>query len=188
MAARRLAAGIALMNAVSLEVEVDGVLLRLALEREGEGWVADMDGRPIAVDVCETTPGVLSLLIGDPQAEGAGGRSYRCVRVLFADEETIAVDRWQHRVVVTDPRSLRARRKRPGAGDGTLQIKASMPGRVARVLVAPGEAVVAHQALVVIEAMKMQNELKAARDGRIVEVRVAAGDKVASGQVLAVLE
>jgi biotin carboxyl carrier protein len=41
---------------------------------------------------------------------------------------------------------------------------------------------------VVIEAMKMQNELKAARDGRIVEVRVAAGDKVASGQVLAVLE
>lgn len=179
------------MTPPSLEVEVDGVLRRLALERQGEGWVAHMDGRPIPVDVCEPTPGVLLLLIGDSGDFGIddlGGRSYRCVRVVFADEETIAVGGRQHRVVVTDPRSLRARRKRTGAGNGTLQIKASMPGRVARVLVAPGEAVVAHQGLVVIEAMKMQNELKAARDGRIVEVRVAAGDKVASGQVLAVLE
>jgi biotin carboxyl carrier protein len=177
------------MSALALEVEVDGVLRRLALERQGEGWLVHMDGRAIAVDVCETTPGVLSLLLGDgTPGDHSGGRSYRCVRVLFADEETIAVDRRQHRVVVIDPRSLRARRKRPGAGNGTLQIKASMPGRVARVLVAPGEAVVAHQAIVVIEAMKMQNELKAARDGRIVEVRVTAGDKVASGQVLAVLE
>jgi biotin carboxyl carrier protein len=106
----------------------------------------------------------------------------------MADEETIAVGTRRHRVAVSDPRSLRAQRKRPGAGNGALQIKASMPGRVARVLVAPGEAVVAHQGIVVIEAMKMQNELKAVRDGRIVEVRVVAGDKVASGQVLAVLE
>ena len=48
--------------------------------------------------------------------------------------------------------------------------------------------VAAHQGIVVIEAMKMQNELKAARDGRVAEVRVTAGDKVTSGQVLAVLE
>jgi biotin carboxyl carrier protein len=173
------------------------MLRRLALERQGERWVAHVDGRAIPVDVCEPTPGVLSLLLGDSgfgdsgsdSAEDRwGGRSYRCVRVVFADEETIAVDTRQHRVVVSDPRSLRAQRKRPGAGNGALQIKASMPGRVARVLVAPGEAVVAHQGIVVIEAMKMQNELKAARDGRIAEVRVDAGDKVASGQVLAVLE
>jgi biotin carboxyl carrier protein len=179
---------------LSLEVEVDGVLRRLALERRGEGWVAHMDGRSISVDVCEPAPGVLSLLIGGcgeagtSGEDGQGGRSYRCVRVLSADEETIAAGRRRHRVVVNDPRSLRAQRKRPGGGNGALQIKASMPGRVARVLVAPGEAVVAHQGIVVIEAMKMQNELKAARDGRIAEVRVTAGDKVASGQVLAVLE
>jgi biotin carboxyl carrier protein len=176
------------MTPLSLEVEVDGILRRLALERQGEGWVAHIDGRSIAVDVCEPTPGVLSLLIGASGEDGAGGRSYRCVRALAADEETIAVGSRQHRIVVNDPRSLRAQRKRPGAGNGTLQVKASMPGRVARVLVAPGEAVVAHQGIVVIEAMKMQNELKAARDGRIAEVRVTAGDKVASGQVLAILE
>jgi biotin carboxyl carrier protein len=176
------------MSPLNLEVEVDGVLRRLTLERGAESWTAHMDGQAIAVDVCEPTPGILSLLIGDPEADGAARRSYRCVRVAFADDETIAVGRHLHRVVVNDPRSLRAQLKRPGAGNGTLQIKASMPGRVARVLVAPGEAVSAHQGIVVVEAMKMQNELQAARDGRIVEVRVVAGDKVASGQVLAVLE
>jgi biotin carboxyl carrier protein len=177
------------MSAVALEVEVDGVLHRLALERQGEGWVAHLDGRTMVVDVCEPSPGVLSVLVGHgTPGDGAGGRSYRCVRTVFADEETIAVSGRRHRVAVSDPRSLRARRRGPGAGNGTVQIKASMPGRVARVLVAPGEAVAAQQGIVVVEAMKMQNELKAARDGRIVEVRVAAGDKVASGQVLAVLE
>ena len=184
------------MSALTLEVEVDGVLRRLVVERGDEGCVVHMDGRAIPVDLCEPLPGVLSLLlrnIGDDSPGGsadrfAGGRSYRCVRTVFADEETIAVGGGQHRVAVSDPRSLRSQRRRPGAGNGTLQIKASMPGRVARVLVAPGDAVVAHQGVVVIEAMKMQNELKAARDGRVAEVRVAAGDKVASGQVLAVLE
>ena len=184
------------MTPLSLEVEVDGTMRRLALERRGEGWVAHMDGRSVPVDVCEPTPGVLSLLIGaseEPghsEEDGAGGRcrSYRCVRVILADEECIAVGSRQHRIAVSDPRSMRGRRKRAGAGNGMLQVKASMPGRVARVLVAPGETVMAQQGIMVIEAMKMQNELKAARDGRIAEVRVAAGDKVASGQVLAVLE
>jgi biotin carboxyl carrier protein len=184
------------MSALTLEVEVDGVLRRLALERQGTGWMAHIDGRTVGVDVSEPTPGVLSLLISHSEGDSedgaagdrSGGQSYRCVRVVSGDEEAIAVSGRQHRVAVSDPRSLRGRRKRTGAANGTVQIKASMPGRVARVLVAAGEAVVAHQGIVVIEAMKMQNELKAARDGRIVEVRVAAGDKVASGQVLAVLE
>jgi biotin carboxyl carrier protein len=163
-----------------LEVEVDGVVRRLALERDGEGYVVYIDERSIPVDIYQLAPGLVSLLME--------GHSYRCVRTVFADEETIAVGARQHRVAVRDPRSLRGQRGRAGAGNGTLQIKASMPGRVARVLVTPGEAVVAHQGIVVIEAMKMQNELKAARDGRVAEVRVAAGDKVTSGQVLAVLE
>ncbi len=137
------------MSALTLEVEVDGVLRRLALERQGAGWVAHIDGRLIPVDVCEPTPGVLSLLIGDSESDGSGGRSYRCVRVASGDEETIAVSGRQHRVAVSDPRSLRGRRKRSGAANGTVQIKASMPGRVARVLVAPGEAVAAHQGIVV---------------------------------------
>lgn len=167
-----------------LEVEVDEGMRRLELERDGAGYVVRTEGRAIAADLCELTPGVLSLLIE--------GRSYRCVLVpslvSSVDQRMIAIRGREYRVGVTDPRSLRERRKRSGVGNGKLLIKASIPGRVARVLVAAGDEVNAHQAILVIEAMKMQNELKAARDGRVAEVRVAAGDTVAAGQVLAVLE
>lgn len=177
------------MSALLLEVEVDGTLRRVALERKDGGYVAHIDGRDLPVDLCEPMPGVLSLLIGDgPGGDSDVQRAYRCIRTVYADEETIALIGHEHRVAVTDPRSLRARRKGPGAGNGAVHIKASMPGRVARVLVAPGESVEAQQGIVVIEAMKMQNELKSPRSARVVEVRVEAGDKVASGEILALLE
>jgi biotin carboxyl carrier protein len=163
-----------------LDVEVDGDVRRLELERGGAGYVVRTEGRAIAAELCELMPGVLSLLID--------GRSHRCVLVPSADQRMIAIRGQEYRVGVTDPRSLRERRKRSGVGNGKLLIKASIPGRVARVLVAAGDEVTAHQAILVIEAMKMQNELKAARDGRVAEVRVAAGETVAAGQVLAVLE
>ena len=172
------------MSALMLEVEVDGKIRRLALERKDEGYLAHLDGRIIPVDLCEPMPGVLSLLITD----GGTQRSYRCIRTIFADEETIALIGSRHRVAVADPRSLRAQRKGLGAGNGAVQIKSSMPGRVARVLVASGDEVAAHQGVVVVEAMKMQNELKAPRAARIVEFRLTAGAKVAAGRVLAVLE
>jgi biotin carboxyl carrier protein len=184
VAERRIPGRTALLAALTLEIEVDNVLRRVVVEREGAQHIIRLDGRAIPVDLCEAMPGVLSLLIGD----GNGGRAYRCVRITVADEETIAVGGERHRVAISDPRSLRGQRKRTGAGNGTVQIKASMPGRIARVLASPGDQVMAHQGVVVIEAMKMQNELKAPRDGRVAEVRVAAGDTVASGQVLAVLE
>jgi biotin carboxyl carrier protein len=172
------------MSALALEVEVDGKICHIAIERKGDSYLAHIDGRSVPVDLCEPMPGVLSLLItkGDKQ------RSYRCTRTLFAEEETIALIGSRHRVAVTDPRSLRAQRKGPGAGNGKVQIKSSMPGRVARVLVTPGEDVAAQQGIVVVEAMKMQNELKSPRPARVTEVRATAGDKVAAGQVLAVLE
>jgi biotin carboxyl carrier protein len=172
------------MSALLLEVEIDGTLRRVALERRDGGYIAQIDGRAIPVDLCEAMPGVLSLLVSD----GESRRAYRCIRTIYADEETIALIGHEHRVAVTDPRSLRARRKGHGAGNGAVHIKASMPGRVARVLVAPGETVDTQQGIVVIEAMKMQNELKSPRPAKVVEVRVTAGDKVASGQILAVLE
>jgi biotin carboxyl carrier protein len=62
-----------------------------------------------------------------------------------------------------------------------------MPGRVARLLVSPGEVVAARQGLVVVEAMKMENELRAPRAGTVAEVRVRQGDAVEAHTVLVVL-
>ena len=63
-----------------------------------------------------------------------------------------------------------------------------MPGKVVRVLVAQGEQVEADQGMVVVEAMKMQNELKAGRSGRVTMLAAEEGATVAAGQVLAVIE
>ena len=83
------------MSALVLEIEVDGVLRRVSLERQGESYVAQLDGRAIPVDICEPMPGVLSLLIGDDDAR----RAYRCIRTVYADEESIALIGHEHRAV-----------------------------------------------------------------------------------------
>ena len=84
------------------------------------------------------------------------------------------------------------RQRRAGSGErggtGVIRLVAPMPGRVVRVLVKPGDEVAAKQPLVVIEAMKMENELSAARAGRVTEVAVSEGASVESGRLLVVVE
>jgi biotin carboxyl carrier protein len=63
-----------------------------------------------------------------------------------------------------------------------------MPGRIVRLLVEVGDAVAAHQAILVVEAMKMQNEIASPKEGRVIELRVAPGDTVAGGDILAIIE
>ena len=82
---------------------------------------------------------------------------------------------------------VRAADGAPG-GSGPQQVTAPMPGRVVRVLVAPGDQVAPRQGLVVIEAMKMENELRAARAGRVMTVRVVQGQSVEAGALLVSVE
>jgi len=89
--------------------------------------------------------------------------------------------------------SVDARRyRRPGAGPvaahGDLRVTAPMPGRVVRVLVQPGDQVEVRQGLVVVEAMKMENEITSAKAGRVKEVAVAPGQSVESGRLLVIVE
>lgn len=74
------------------------------------------------------------------------------------------------------------------SGGGPAKIKALMPGKVIRVLVAEGDEVMEGQGIVVVEAMKMQNEMKAPRAGKVTSVRAGAGGTVAAGELLAVIE
>ncbi|HKW01151.1 MAG TPA: biotin/lipoyl-containing protein [Vicinamibacterales bacterium] len=73
-------------------------------------------------------------------------------------------------------------------GHGEQRVKAPMPGRVVRVLVKPGDTVAARQGLVVVEAMKMENELTVPRAGRVKEVAVAEGASVEAGRLLVIVE
>ena len=96
-------------------------------------------------------------------------------RVLFVHIETRDPRRWS--------------RKSAGLGrEGVQTVASPMPGKVVRVLIAPGDEVAAGQGLVVVEAMKMQNEMKAVRSGKVRSVAATEGATVAAGEVLATIE
>ena len=138
--------------------------------------LGDDPERSAQVEVPE--PGVYSVLMD--------GRSYEARVEERPGGLVVVIDGYRFEIEVRDPR--RWSRKSGGAGaEGAQSIAAPMPGKVVRVLVAPGDAVEAGQGLVVVEAMKMQNEMKASRAGRVMSVAVKEGATVAAGEVLATI-
>ena len=129
--------------------------------------------------VIEVAPGIWSVIIDE--------RSYEA-RVLSADGPVVVeINGERHPVAVEDPRRRKPAKTAQAAG-GRLSIIAPMPGKIVRILAAEGEKVEAGRGIVVIEAMKMQNELKATRAGRVASLPVREGETVAAGAVLAVVE
>jgi biotin carboxyl carrier protein len=166
---------------MKLEMEIGGQTRQVEVEPAGiDGkWMIRIDGEEVEADAHLVRPGVLSLLIG--------GKSHRIVLDDSLSDPALHLDAQRIAWEAGDPRSLKQRRRHARA-DGPVTLKASMPGRVVRVLAERGDSVAAHQAILVIEAMKMQNEVKSPKEGRVADLRVAPGDTVASGEVLAVIE
>lgn len=163
---------------MKLEIEIAGK--PYAIDWKPGEPVAMINGAAVPVDACLLRPGVLSLIIE--------GRACRVVLDEDPAEPSLHIGGERLAYALNDPRSLKARRAHTAGADGPRSIKASMPGRVVRILAQKGDAVEAHQGVVVIEAMKMQNELKSPKAGKVAELRVVPGDTVAAGDVLAVIE
>jgi biotin carboxyl carrier protein len=144
-----------------------------------------VDGRSIEIDseqldsVMQVESGVYSVLIDGASFEI---RVIETPHGLSAEAAGRKFD-----VQVTDPRDM-ARRSRASIRSGRQKVAAPMPGKVVRVLVNVGDAVDAGQGLVVVEAMKMQNEMKASHPARVVEIRTSAGATVGAGDTLVILE
>jgi biotin carboxyl carrier protein len=148
-------------------------------------WQVVVDGRTVEIDrqqleaVTLVEPGVYSVLLQ--------GRSYE-IRVHESLQGLKAEASGRpFSIEVRDPRDT-SRGSRASIGSGRQNVAAPMPGKVIRVLVDIGDSVDLGQGLVVVEAMKMQNEMKASRPGRIVEIRARDGDTVGAGDTLVVLE
>jgi biotin carboxyl carrier protein len=172
---------------MKFDVEFEGRVCKLELERlkvdgveKDDLWRCTLDGEPILFEAHLLSPGVLSLIVA--------GAAYRIVLEEDALGSAVHIANQRLPYTIEDPRSLKSRRSHGAGADGPKTLKASMPGRVVRVLAQKGDEVAAHQSIVVIEAMKMQNELKSPKAGLVVEMRVNAGDTVASGDVLAIIE
>jgi biotin carboxyl carrier protein len=143
-----------------------------------------VNGRPVEVDaeqlksVAQVEPGVYSVL--------AGGRSFEVRAIATQGGLRVEVDGRRYTAEAYDPRD-RGQKSAAALATGRQNIAAPMPGKVVRVLVREGDTVEVGQGLVVVEAMKMQNEMKALRVGAVVEVCVRDGDTVSAGDTLVVL-
>jgi len=166
-----------------LNAEIDGDKIVLDVRREGERVVAEVGGRRYEIEARSVGAGEY-LIVNE-------GRVYEC-RVAQTRERgalSVSVGAGEYAVTLTDPKHLRGAHA-AGAHDngGRAQINAPMPGKVVRVLVEAGQVVEAGEGVVVVEAMKMQNELKSPKAGTVAEVRVEPGATVNAGDVLVVIE
>jgi biotin carboxyl carrier protein len=164
---------------MKLEVQIDGKAHRVELmqTRELSRWFAD--GRPLDADAKEISPGVYSILLQ--------GESFE-VRVETVGAELRATTKSrEYRLSIHDPRAWKKNRAGAAEAEGRQQVLAPMPGKVVRVLVAAGDEVQAGQGLMVVEAMKMQNEIRAPKSGKVERLSVAEGQTVNAGEVVAVV-
>jgi biotin carboxyl carrier protein len=171
---------------MTFEVELNGRSRSVSIERAGshDRFRVTVDGVATLVDAQRSGEYGVSLLFPDGAHAGA--------RVSLAPGtaagEMLAYLRGRSTSVVVNGRR-RGRAVDGGSGaEGEQRILAPMPGRVMRVLVAPGDEVHLRQPVIVVEAMKMENELRSPKTGRVKEVAVDAGASVEAGRVLMVIE
>jgi biotin carboxyl carrier protein len=162
------------------EVTIAEKVYRVELVRTEQEWKCKLDGRELPLDVVSAQDGMLSLLLQ--------GKSYEVKQETVGAESNVVVGQERFSVSVRDPRSYRSRRRSGASEQGVMKIKAPMPGKVVRILAPAGAQVEIGQSVVVIEAMKMQNELKAPKTGVVKKISVAEGAAVEAGQALAEVE
>jgi biotin carboxyl carrier protein len=169
---------------MKLLISVDGRPGELELSNQNGAYrfryVSEQsDGQPREASVIEVEPGIYSVLLDS--------RSYEARVVPGPDGFYLDLEGRRSVVEVRDPRSIAAG-GRHGMGEGRQTVSAPMPGKVVRVLVKEGDLVEAGAGLIVVEAMKMQNELKAPKSGAVVQLKAVVGATVGMGELLVAIE
>src|SRR6185437_8427434 len=161
------------------EVTIAGKQQQVDLESTASGWKCKcrINGREVEIAVAEVQPGHLSIL--------HDGKSYD---VRCGAEEEVFVGNNRYQIDVMDARSWRSKRQIAGAEAGPQKLTASMPGKIVRMLATENGKVSAGQGVIVIEAMKMQNEIRAPREGIVKKILVREGSNVNAGETLAIIE
>ncbi len=170
---------------MTFDVSIDGKPWKIAIEPMSDPgrYQVTLKGRRRVVDAVWIDADTLSVVDAEthePHEIGVGRDANGVLNLI--------VDGVRRRAIVEpsgrEPFSSRASNKAPAPSSGNGRIVAPMPGRVVRVLVAVGDRVTARQPLVVVEAMKMENELRAPHDGIVRDVAAVAGTAIESGAVL----
>ncbi|MGA8025702.1 MAG: biotin/lipoyl-containing protein [Bryobacteraceae bacterium] len=163
-------------------MEVDGESYWLDLEPSGAHSEYTLDGAAAAsgkASVIEVLPGEFSILLGH--------RSFNVQILPAGDELEVWTGNQRHLISISDPRDRASKSKKITAA-GPMAIRAQMPGKVIKVLVQPGAGVKAGEGVIIVEAMKMQNEMKSPKDGIVSKIQATEGATVLAGETLLVIE
>jgi acetyl/propionyl-CoA carboxylase alpha subunit len=165
--------------ALIYDAQVAGQVVRVEVRGTDGRYTVTLDGRPLEVDYRETGRGFASLLV-DGRSHDVGISSQPGGYRVLLDGHDLLVE--------LAPAARGAAAAPARAAAGPQRITSPMPGKIVRVLVEAGQPVAAEQGLLVIEAMKMENELRAPRAGRVRETHAREGQAVESGALLVVIE
>jgi len=161
------------------DATVDGRTLRVEVRGRDGRYVVTLDGRALEVDHQETGPHFASLIIGGRSYEAGLEKRPDGYNVVLAEDVLYVEIRGASQGASAAPRK---------AATGPARVVAPMPGRLVRVLVQLGQQVEAGDGLLVMEAMKMENELRSPRAGRVAELPVREGQTVETAALLVVVE
>jgi biotin carboxyl carrier protein len=168
---------------MKLSAELNNEKHSLEIKRDGDKVFAEIDGRSYELEVSEPELNVYLLK--------NNGQIYE-VRVApgktSTDPFSVRVGPNEFDIRVVDPKRLRSIGTDQEHGEGLAEIKTAMPGKVVRILTEVGTEVTKGFGVIVVEAMKMQNEMKSPKDGVVKEIRVVEGSTVNAGEVLVVIE
>ncbi|HMT08946.1 MAG TPA: biotin/lipoyl-binding protein [Pyrinomonadaceae bacterium] len=165
---------------MKLHAELDGTKHEVDIKRDGGKVNAAVDGREYSLDVSQPEPGLYVL---------RDGAAKHVAHVTTKPEVSlVSINGRAVEVALSDPKRLRGSGSDHEHGDGLAEIKTAMPGKVVRILVAEGDTVAKGDGVIVVEAMKMQNEMKSPKDGTVAAIKVAEGDTVEAGALLLTIE
>jgi biotin carboxyl carrier protein len=164
---------------MKIDVTLQGRLHNVELTHSGERPQWKIDGREVEADALEISRGRYSIIVDGGSFEVQVEESSTGLRVV--------ADGYEYSVAIENPRELKKNRAAAAEAQGRQNILAPMAGKIARTLVQVGDQVQAGQGLVIVEAMKMQNEVRSPKSGTVERLGVVEGQTINPGDVVAVV-
>jgi len=165
---------------MKLNAETAGKQHAVSIEQDGGRLTATIDERTVELEVSEPEPGVYLLK--------SGGRIFEASVSRAENGFQVSLQGHTFDINITDPKRLRGAGSQTEHASGRAEIRTAMPGKVVRILHQVGDDVEKGQGVIVVEAMKMQNEMRSPKSGVIAEIKTSEGETVSAGDVLVVIE
>ena len=162
---------------MKFQAELNHEKHQVEIKRDGEKVFAKIDEREYNLEASEVESDVWIFKYEN-----------QIHQIYVAPNGIVNVGNKQFEITLRDPKRLRGSSGSDVIADGIAEIKTAMPGKIVRILVESGAEILQGDGVIVVEAMKMQNEMKSPKDGIVKEIRFAEGETVNAGDVLVVIE